>query len=37
MLPLSSLGIKVAQKGWLRKEDLFDTRPLGEVQAYLKK
>ena len=30
-------GIKVAQKGWLRKEDLFNTRPLGEVQAYLKK
>lgn len=30
-------GIKVAQKGWLRKEDLLNTRPLDEVKTYLKK
>ena len=30
-------GIKVAQKGWLRKEDLLNTRPLDEVKKYLTK
>ena len=30
-------GIKVAQKGWLRKEDLLNTRPLAEIHKYLKK
>ena len=28
-------GIKVAQKGWLRKQDLLNTRPLGEIKEYL--
>ncbi len=28
-------GIKVAQKGWLRKEDLLNTRKLAEVKNYL--
>ena len=30
-------GIKVAQKGWLRKEDLLNTRTLAEVKKYLSK
>lgn len=28
-------GIRVAQKGWLRKQDFLNTRPLAEVQEYL--
>ncbi|MBK1832757.1 DNA polymerase/3'-5' exonuclease PolX [Roseibacillus ishigakijimensis] len=30
-------GVRVAQKGWLRKEDVFNTRTLAEVRAYLQK
>ncbi|GHC58625.1 DNA polymerase/3'-5' exonuclease PolX [Roseibacillus persicicus] len=30
-------GIKVAQKGWLRRKDFLNTRTLDEVKAYLKK
>lgn len=30
-------GIKVAQKGWLRREDLLNTRTLAEVKEYLAK
>jgi DNA polymerase (family 10) len=30
------LGIRLARKGWLRKEDVFNTRPVGEVEAFLK-
>jgi DNA polymerase (family X) len=30
------LGIRVARKGWLRKQDVFNTRPVGEVEALLK-
>jgi len=29
------LGIKQARKGWLRREDVFNTRPLKEAQAFL--
>lgn len=28
-------GVKVAQKGWLRAQDLLNTRPLAEVKKYL--
>jgi DNA polymerase (family X) len=27
-------GINVARKGWLRKEHVLNTRPLGEVKAF---
>lgn len=30
------LGVRVARKGWLRKEDVFNTRPLAEVEKFLK-
>ncbi|MGL4400119.1 MAG: DNA polymerase/3'-5' exonuclease PolX [Luteolibacter sp.] len=30
------LGIRVARKGWLRKQDVVNTRPVGEVEALLK-
>ncbi|MEO8613896.1 MAG: DNA polymerase/3'-5' exonuclease PolX [Luteolibacter sp.] len=30
------LGIRLARKGWLRKQDVFNTRPLAEVEAFLK-
>lgn len=30
-------GIRVAQKGWLRREDILNTRPLDEVKKYLRK
>ncbi len=30
------IGVRVARKGWLRKEDVFNTRPLPEVVAFLK-
>ena len=30
------LGARVARKGWLRKQDVLNTRPLAEVQAFLK-
>lgn len=30
------LGVRVARKGWLRREDIFNTRPLAEVEAFLK-
>lgn len=29
------LGVKQARKGWLRREDVLNTRPLKEVQAFL--
>jgi len=29
------LGIKQARKGWLRREDVFNTRPLKEIRAFL--
>ena len=29
------LGIRLARKGWLRKQDVFNTRPLAEVEAFL--
>jgi DNA polymerase (family 10) len=30
------LGVRLARKGWLRKEDVFNTRPVGEVEKFLK-
>lgn len=30
------LGIRVARKGWLRKEDVFNTRSVNEVEKFLK-
>jgi DNA polymerase (family 10) len=30
------LGVRLARKGWLRKQDVFNTRPVGEVEAFLK-
>ena len=30
------LGARVARKGWLRKQDVLNTRPLAEVEAFLK-
>jgi DNA polymerase (family 10) len=30
------LGVRLARKGWLRKEDVFNTRPLAEVEAFLR-
>ena len=30
-------GVKVAQKGWLRRRDVLNTRPLDEVREFLKK
>jgi DNA polymerase (family 10) len=30
------LGIRLARKGWLRKQDVFNTRPLKDVEAFLK-
>ncbi|MES2477158.1 MAG: DNA polymerase/3'-5' exonuclease PolX [Verrucomicrobiota bacterium] len=30
------LGVRLARKGWLRKQDVFNTRPLAEVEAFLK-
>ena len=30
------LGVRLARKGWLTKEDVFNTRPVGEVEAFLK-
>ncbi len=30
------LGIRLARKGWLRKQDVFNTRPLAEIEAFLK-
>jgi DNA polymerase (family 10) len=30
------LGIRLARKGWLRKQDVFNTRPLAEVEKFLK-
>lgn len=29
------LGVRLARKGWLGKEDIFNTRPLAEVEAFL--
>lgn len=29
-------GVRVARKGWLRREDVFNTRPVAEVEAFLK-
>ncbi len=30
------LGIRLARKGWLRKDDVFNTRPVKEVERFLK-
>jgi DNA polymerase (family X) len=30
------LGVRIARKGWLRREDVFNTRTPGEVEAFLK-
>ena len=30
------LGIRLARKGWLRREDVFNTRPRKDVEAFLK-
>ncbi|RYD33622.1 MAG: histidinol-phosphatase [Verrucomicrobiaceae bacterium] len=30
------LGIRIARKGWLRREDVLNTRPVKEVEAFLK-
>ncbi len=29
------LGIRLARKGWLRREDVFNTRPLADIAAFL--
>ena len=30
------LGVRLARKGWLSKEDVFNTRPVGEIESFLK-
>jgi DNA polymerase (family X) len=30
------LGVRLARKGWLRKTDVFNTRPTAEIEAFLK-
>jgi DNA polymerase (family 10) len=30
------LGVRLARKGWLRKQDVFNTRPIAEVEKFLK-
>jgi len=30
------LGVRLARKGWLRKEDIFNTRSVAEVEAFLR-
>ncbi len=30
------LGVRLARKGWLQKQDVFNTRPVGEIDAFLK-
>ena len=35
-LQFLALGIRIARKGWLRREDVLNTRTLEEVQAWLK-
>ncbi len=30
------LGVRIARKGWLRREDVFNTRSVREVEAFLK-
>jgi DNA polymerase (family 10) len=30
------LGVRVARKGWLRREDVLNTRSIAEIQAFLK-
>jgi len=30
------LGVRIARKGWLRKQDIFNTRSVAEVEAFLK-
>ena len=30
------LGVRLARKGWLRKQDVFNTRPVAEVEKFLK-
>ena len=29
------LGVRLARKGWLRKQDVFNTRPVAEVARFL--
>jgi DNA polymerase (family X) len=31
-----ALGIRLARKGWLRKRDILNTRPLADVERFLK-
>jgi DNA polymerase (family 10) len=31
------LGVRVARKGWLRKQDVLNTRSAAEIEAFLKK
>lgn len=30
------LGVRLARKGWLSRQDILNTRPLTEVEAFLK-
>ena len=30
------LGVRLARKGWLRREDVFNTRPLTDIETFLK-
>ena len=30
------LGVRLARKGWLRKQDVFNTRSVGEIEEFLK-
>ena len=30
------LGVRLARKGWFRKQDVFNTRPVGEIEKFLK-
>jgi len=30
------LGVRLARKGWLRREDVFNTRPLADIETFLK-
>ena len=36
-LELTQYGVHVARRGWLEKNDVFNTRSAAEVSAYLKK
>jgi len=36
-LQFLAFGVGIARKGWLRRQDVLNTRPLGEIQAFLRK